>query len=64
MAERSVLLELHNANQVVGALVSQRLLEAGVSPNVFAVLSLIQLLQPVTPTTLATEGGCRPDHRP
>jgi DNA-binding MarR family transcriptional regulator len=60
MAERSVLLELHNANQVVGALVSRRMLEAGVSPNLFAVLSLIRLHQPVTPTVLATEGGYRP----
>jgi DNA-binding MarR family transcriptional regulator len=61
MAEpRSVLLELHNANQLVGALVSRRMLEAGVSPNLFAVLSLIRLHQPVTPTALATEGGYRP----
>lgn len=60
MAQRSVLLELHNANQVVGALVSRRMLEAGVSPNLFAVLSLIQLHQPVTPTILASEGGYRP----
>jgi DNA-binding MarR family transcriptional regulator len=60
MAERSVLLELHNANQLVGALVSRRMLEAGVSPNLFAVLSLIQLHQPVTPTMLANEGGYRP----
>jgi DNA-binding MarR family transcriptional regulator len=60
MAERSVLLDLHNANQVVGALVSRRLLEAGVSPNHVAVLSLIELHQPVTPTVLATEGGYRP----
>ena len=40
---RSVLLELHNANQLVGALVSRRMLEAGVPPNLFALLSLIQL---------------------
>jgi DNA-binding MarR family transcriptional regulator len=61
MAEpRSVLLELHNANQLVGALVSRRLLEAGVAPNLFAVLSLIDLHQPVTPTALATEGGYKP----
>jgi DNA-binding MarR family transcriptional regulator len=61
MAEpRSVLLELHNANQLVGALVSRRMLEAGVAPNLFAVLSLIDLHQPVTPTALATEGGYKP----
>jgi DNA-binding MarR family transcriptional regulator len=60
MADRSVLLELHNANQLVGALVSRRMLEAGVAPNLFAVLSLIALHQPVTPTALATEGGYKP----
>jgi DNA-binding MarR family transcriptional regulator len=57
---RSVLLELHNANQLVGALVSRRMLEAGVPPNLFAVLSLVQVHQPVTPTVLANEGGYRP----
>jgi DNA-binding MarR family transcriptional regulator len=61
MAEpRSILLELHNANQLVGALVSRRMLEAGVAPNLFAVLSLVHLHQPVTPTALVTEGGYRP----
>jgi DNA-binding MarR family transcriptional regulator len=61
MAEpRSILLELHNANQLVGALVSRRMLEAGVTPSLFAVLSLIHLHEPVTPTALATEGGYRP----
>ena len=61
MAEqRSILLELHNANQLVGALVSRRMLQAGVAPNLFAVLSLIHLHQPVTPTVLAAEGGYKP----
>jgi DNA-binding MarR family transcriptional regulator len=60
MPDRSVLLELRNADAVVGAAVSRRMIEHGLNPNLFAVLWLVYVIQPITPTELAVEGGYAP----
>jgi DNA-binding MarR family transcriptional regulator len=57
MPDRSVLLELRNADAVVGAAVSRRMIEHGLNPNLLAVLWLVYVNQPITPTELALEGG-------
>jgi DNA-binding MarR family transcriptional regulator len=55
-----VLLELHNADRHVHELVYEELYRRGLQPNLFAILALIGLRAPVTPTELAQESGVRP----
>jgi DNA-binding MarR family transcriptional regulator len=56
----SVILELHSADRLVRALVYRELDRRGLQPNLFAILSLIDLHMPVTPTDVAAESGLRP----
>jgi DNA-binding MarR family transcriptional regulator len=56
----SVLLELHSADRIVRELVYRELARRGLAPNLFAILALIDLHEPVTPTELAAESGVRP----
>jgi MarR family transcriptional regulator for hemolysin len=56
----SVFLELHSADRLVRALVTETMLRRGVHPSLFAILALIELHEPVTPGELATESGVRP----
>jgi DNA-binding MarR family transcriptional regulator len=44
----------------VRALVYEELYRRGLQPNLFAILALIGLREPVTPTELAQESGVRP----
>jgi DNA-binding MarR family transcriptional regulator len=62
MARRrpGVLLELHSADRLVRELVYEELFRRGLRPNLFAILALIELHEPVTPTELAFESGARP----
>lgn len=61
MAEgASVILELHTADRLVRTLMYEELARLGLQPSLFAILSLIELHQPVTPTDLALESGVRP----
>ena len=55
-----VLLELHSADRLVRELVYEELHRRGLRPNLFAILALIDLHQPVTPTELGAESGVRP----
>jgi DNA-binding MarR family transcriptional regulator len=55
-----VLLELHSADRLVRELVYEELDRRGLRPNLFAILALIELHQPVTPTELGLESGVRP----
>jgi DNA-binding MarR family transcriptional regulator len=55
-----VLLELHNADRHVRELVYEELYRRGLQPNLFAILALIGLREPVTPTELAQESGVHP----
>jgi DNA-binding MarR family transcriptional regulator len=56
----SVLLELHSADRLVRELVYEELARRDLRPNLFAILALIDLHEPVTPTELALESGVRP----
>jgi DNA-binding MarR family transcriptional regulator len=56
----SVILELHTADRLVRTLLVEELARLGLQPSLFAILSLIRLHQPVTPTELALESGVRP----
>jgi DNA-binding MarR family transcriptional regulator len=56
----SVLLELHTADRLVRELVYEELERRGLRPNLFAILALIELHEPVTPTELGLESGVRP----
>jgi DNA-binding MarR family transcriptional regulator len=56
----SVLLELHSADRLVRELVYAELHRRGLQPNLFAILALIELHEPVTPTELGLESGVRP----
>jgi DNA-binding MarR family transcriptional regulator len=56
----SVLLELHSADRLVRELVYDELHRRGLRPNLFAILALIDLHEPVTPTELGRESGLRP----
>jgi DNA-binding MarR family transcriptional regulator len=56
----SVLLELHSTDRVVRTLVYEELARRGLAPNLLAILALIDIHQPVTPTRLALETGVRP----
>jgi DNA-binding MarR family transcriptional regulator len=53
----SVILELHSADRLVRALVYRELARRGLRPNLFAILALIELHQPITPTALEAESG-------
>ena len=56
----SVIFELHSADRIVRAIVYEELDRAGLRPNLLAILALIDLHQPVTPTELAYESGVAP----
>ena len=56
----SVILELHSADRLVRAIVYEELARIGLRPDLFAILSLIELHQPLTPTELAYESGLAP----
>ena len=56
----SVILELHSADRLVRAIVYEELDRVGLRPNLLAILALIDLHQPVTPTELAYETGVAP----
>jgi DNA-binding MarR family transcriptional regulator len=56
----SVILELHSADRLVRAIVYAELARIGLRPDLFAILSLIELHQPLTPTELAYESGLAP----
>ena len=56
----SVILELHSADRLVRTLVYEEMERRGLPRGLFAILSLIRLHQPVTPTDLALESGVRP----
>jgi DNA-binding MarR family transcriptional regulator len=62
MTERppSVLLELHSADRLVRTVVVEAFLRRGLHPSLFAILSLIAVHEPVTPSQLARETGVRP----
>jgi DNA-binding MarR family transcriptional regulator len=55
-----VILELHSADRLVRALMLDEMARLGLQPSLFAILMLIHLHQPVTPTDLALESGVRP----
>jgi len=56
----SVILELHSADRLVRTLMLEEMARLGLQPSLFAILSLIGLHQPITPTDLALESGVRP----
>jgi DNA-binding MarR family transcriptional regulator len=56
----SVIFELHSADRIVRAIVYEELDRVGLRPNLLAILALIDLHQPVTPTELAYETGVAP----
>ena len=58
----SVIFELHSADRIVRAIVYEELDRVGLRPNLLAILALIDMHQPVTPTELAYETGARADH--
>lgn len=58
--DASVILELHTADRLVRTLMLEEMARLGLQPSLFAILSLIGLHQPVTPTDLALESGVRP----
>jgi len=60
VAEPSVLIELHSADRLVRTLVYEEMERRGLRPNLFAILVLIDIHQPVTPTDLGLESGIRP----
>jgi DNA-binding MarR family transcriptional regulator len=52
-------MELHSADRLLRALVEERMLEHGLHPSFFALLCVIDLHAPITPTALAAETGLR-----
>jgi DNA-binding MarR family transcriptional regulator len=56
----SVVLELHTADRLVRTLVTEAFVREGLHPSLFAILSLIEIHEPVTPTRLGAESGVRP----
>ena len=56
----SVIFELHSADRLVRAIVYAELDRVDLRPNLLAILALIELHQPVTPTELAYETGLAP----
>ena len=56
----SVLLELHSADRLVRALVEGHMLARGIRPSFFALLCMIDIHAPITPSALSAESGLRP----
>jgi MarR family transcriptional regulator for hemolysin len=56
----SVILELATADRLVRTLMYEELARLGLQPSLLAILALIELHQPITPTDLALESGVRP----
>jgi DNA-binding MarR family transcriptional regulator len=56
----TVVLELHSADRAIRTLVMEAFVREGVPPSLFAILSLIAIHEPVTPTRLGEESGLRP----
>lgn len=56
----SVLLELHSADRLVRTVVVEAFTRRGLRPSLFAILSLIAVHEPVTPSQLGEESGVRP----
>ena len=56
----SVILELHSADRLIRTVVVEAFQRAGLPPSLFAILALIAIHEPVTPTRLAEESGVRP----
>ncbi len=56
----SVILELHSADRLLRTVVVEAFQRAGLPPSLFAILALIAIHEPVTPTRLAEESGVRP----
>jgi MarR family transcriptional regulator for hemolysin len=56
----SVVLELHSADRLIRTLMLEEMARLGLQPSLFAILSLIGLHQPITPSDLAVESGVRP----
>src|SRR3954447_22959111 len=56
----SVVLELHSADRIVRTVVMEAFARAGLHPSLYAILSLIAMHEPVTPTRLGEESGVRP----
>ena len=56
----SVILELHTADRLVRTLMHEELARLGLQPSLLAILALIELHAPITPTDLAVESGVRP----
>jgi DNA-binding MarR family transcriptional regulator len=56
----SVILELHSADRLIRTVVVEAFGRAGLRPSLFAILSLIAIHEPVTPTQLGEESGVRP----
>ncbi len=56
----SVILELHSADRLVRAIVYEELERVDLRPNLLAILVLIDMHQPVTPTELSFETGVAP----
>jgi DNA-binding MarR family transcriptional regulator len=59
-ARSPVILELHTASRLVQVTVEQALLRNGLHPSLYAILSLIAMHEPITPTRLGQESGVRP----
>jgi len=60
LSRPSVVLELHTADRLVRTLVTEAFAREGLQPSLFAILSLIAIHEPVTPTQLGAESGVRP----
>ncbi len=56
----SVILELHSADRLIRTVVVEAFGRAGLRPGLFAILALIAIHEPVTPTRLGEESGVRP----
>ena len=56
----SVILELHSADRLVRTLMLEEMARLGLQPSLLAILALIELHQPITPSDLALESGVRP----
>ena len=59
-APPSVIFELHTADRLIRTLLTEEMARMGLQPSLLAILSLLALHEPVTPTDLALESGVRP----
>lgn len=55
----TVLLELHSADRLIRTVVVEAFLRRDLHPSLFAILALIAIHEPVTPTRLGEESGVR-----